>query len=61
MELLEPRTRACKRNTPPIIDYQFRAVHQVTVATKQYVEAPITVNRLTVIISTGAPMAAARV
>ena len=39
MELLEPRTRACKRNMPAIIDYQFRAVHQVTVATKQYVEA----------------------
>jgi feruloyl esterase len=26
-------------NMPAIIDYQFRAVHQVTVATKQYVEA----------------------
>jgi hypothetical protein len=26
-------------NMPAIIDFQFRAVHQVTVATKQYVEA----------------------
>src|SRR5271155_794036 len=26
-------------NMPAIIDFQYRAVHQVTVATKQYIEA----------------------
>jgi hypothetical protein len=47
-------------NMPAIIDFYYRAVHQVTVATKQYVEACYS-QRLTMLISTGAPPAAARV
>jgi hypothetical protein len=43
----QDRRRTCYRavsetgvvNTPAIIDFFYRAVHQVTVATKQYVEA----------------------
>jgi hypothetical protein len=58
-------TWAVSESTPPvvnnsaIIDFYYRAVHQVTVATKQYVEA-ITASRSTLPISTGARPAGTR-